>query len=476
MRVDRERLDRALNPKTVVVVGDAKARNNRWLRSNKTVEASGNLYSVQVDPNELAEIEALGVENFTSLRDVPGDIDYVLVAVPRQVAPLIMRHCIERDVAGAAFFTSGFAETGTDEGRDLQASLKSAAEESGLVVIGPNCMGLYNPASGVRFGPNQPAGFDGPVSFVSQSGAHAMDFIMGAHDAGVRIGKAVSFGNGITLENADYLEYFAGDPGTEYLTMYVEGLQHGRRFFEQLREATRIKPVVLWKGGRSSDGSRATRSHTASLAGSTAVWNALCRQTGAIRADSLTEAIDILKTLTLVPPFAGTGIGVMGGSGGQSVSMTDAFGDHGLTVPELSESSLVQLGEWFSLVGASFRNPIDMGTNRTELEQILGILDADDNIDVVSMQLRPRPKDDPDREQLDEPVAALAAANARSSKPHIVLLHSPTPMAHGEAMHELDQQLQELGLAAYPTYDRAARALSRVSAYYRWRAEVDAEE
>ena len=476
MRVDRERLDRTLNPKTVVVVGDAKARNNRWLRSNKTVEGNGNLYSVQVDPNELAEIEALGVENFSSLADVPGEIDYVLVAVPRQVAPLIMRHCIARDVAGAAFFTSGFAETDTDEGRELQETLKTAATESGLVVIGPNCMGLYNPAAGVRFGPNQPSGFDGPVSFVSQSGAHAMDFIMAAHDSGVRIGKAVSFGNGITLENADYLEYFAGDPGTEYLAMYVEGLQDGRRFFDQLRAATRIKPVVLWKGGRSSDGSRATRSHTASLAGSTEVWNALCRQTGAIQADSLTEAVDILKTLSFVPPFTGTGIGVMGGSGGQSVSMTDAFGDHGMRVPELGEASLTQLGEWFSLVGASFRNPIDMGTNRTELEQILGILDSDDNVDVISMQLRPRPKDDPEREQLDEPVAALATANARSSKPHIVLLHSPTPLQHGEAMRELDQELQALGIAAYPSYDRAARALAKVSAYYRWRAEVDAEE
>ena len=476
MRVDRERLDRTLNPKTVVVVGDAKARNNRWLRSNKTVEGNGNLYSVQVDPNELAEIEALGVENFSSLADVPGEIDYVLVAVPRQVAPLIMRHCIARDVAGAAFFTSGFAETDTDEGRELQETLKTAATESGLVVIGPNCMGLYNPAAGVRFGPNQPSGFDGPVSFVSQSGAHAMDFIMAAHDSGVRIGKAVSFGNGITLENADYLEYFAGDPGTEYLAMYVEGLQDGRRFFDQLRAATRIKPVVLWKGGRSSDGSRATRSHTASLAGSTEVWNALCRQTGAIQADSLTEAVDILKTLSFVPPFTGTGIGVMGGSGGQSVSMTDAFGDHGMRVPELGEASLTQLGEWFSLVGASFRNPIDMGTNRTELEQILGILDDDDNVDVISMQLRPRPKDDPEREQLDEPVAALATANARSSKPHIVLLHSPTPLQHGEAMRELDQELQALGIAAYPSYDRAARALAKVSAYYRWRAEVDAEE
>ena len=473
MRVDRERLDRALNPRTVVVVGDAKARGNRWLKSNRTVK--GALYSVQVDPAELPAIEALGVPNYASLLDVPGEVDYVLVAVPRNVAPLILRHCIEKNVAGAAFFTSGFAETGSEEGRELQETLRAAAAESGLALIGPNCMGLYNPEAGVRFGPDQPAGEGGPVSFVSQSGAHAMDFVMAAHDAGVRLGKAVSFGNGIVLENADYLEYFAGDPATGHLAMYVEGLQDGRRFFERLREACRRKPVVLWKGGRSPDGGRATRSHTASLAGSAEVWDALCRQAGAIRADSLTEAVDLLKALALLPPFAGRGVGVMGGSGGQSVSMTDALADAGLRVPELSEASYRQLGEWFSLVGASFRNPIDMGTNRTELERILGILDGDERIAAIAMQLRPRPADDPDREQLDAPIEALAQSAARSSKPHVVLMHSPTPLAHAEAMRELDERLRGLGIAAFPGYERAARALAKVGAYHRWRAEIDAE-
>lgn len=472
MRVDRERLDRALNPRTVVVVGDARARGNRWLKSNKTVK--GALYSVQVDPAELPPIEALGVPNYASLLDVPGEVDYVLVAVPRNVAPLILRHCIEKNVAGAAFFTSGFAETGSDEGRELQETLRAAAAEAGLALIGPNCMGLYNPAAGVRFGPDQPSGEGGPVSFVSQSGAHAMDFVMAAHDAGVRLGKAVSFGNGIVLENADYLEYFAGDPATEYLAMYVEGLQDGRRFFERLREACRRKPVVLWKGGRSPDGGRATRSHTASLAGSAEVWDALCRQAGAIRADSLTEAVDLLKALALLPPFTGSGVGVMGGSGGQSVSMTDALADAGLGVPELSEDSYRRLGEWFSLVGASYRNPIDMGTNRTELEQILGILDGDERIGAIAMQLRPRPADDPDREQLDAPVEALAQSAARSAKPHVVLMHSPTPLAHAAAMRELDERLRGLGIAAFPGYERAARALAKVGAYHRRRAEIEA--
>ena len=296
---------------------------------------------------------------------------------------------------------------------------------------------------------------------------------MAAHQAGVRLGKAVSFGNGIVLENADYLEYFADDPGTDYIAMYVEGLQDGRRFFELLRRATPRKPVVLWKGGRSSDGGRATRSHTASLAGSIEVWDALCRQAGALQARSMTEAVDLLKALTLLPPFAGDGVAVMGGSGGQSVSMTDAFAGAGMRVPELTEASYAQLGEWFSLVGASFRNPIDMGTNRTELDQILEILDGDAHIDTIAMQLRPRPKDDPDRERLEVPVAALARSKERSAKPHFALLHSPTPLVHGEAIRELDAQLHALGIPAFPSYERAAGAVAKVSAYYRWRTDLE---
>ena len=468
MRVERERLDRTINPRTVAVVGDAKIRNYRWLKSMETFQ--GTVYSVQVDPNEIPEIEAMGVPNYTSLLDIPEEIDFVLVAVPRNVAPFILRQCVEKDVAGAAFFTSGFAETASEDGLALQETLTELARDSGLALIGPNCMGLYNPGVGVRFGPNQPSGFEGRISFAAQSGAHTGDLIEAAYDSGVLLGKAVSFGNGIVLENADYLEYFAGDPSTDVLAMYVEGLQDGQRFFRTLRETTPHKPVVLWKGGRTEDGGRATRSHTASLAGSAEVWDAACRQAGAIQARTLVELVDILKVLTIVPPFTGDGVGIAGGSGGQSVAMADAFATAGMRVPTLTDESYAQLEEWFSLVGASFRNPIDMGSNRTELEQIFGILDKDEHIDVVVMQIRPRPQDDPDRELLEELVEALARANERSSKPHIALLHSPKPLTHAEAMREISARLAEQGIASFETYDRAARALAAVRAWHASRA------
>ena len=468
MRVERERLDRTINPRTVAVVGDAKIRNYRWLKSMETFQ--GPVYSVQVDPNEIPNIEEMGIPNYSSLLEIPDEIDFVLVAVPRNVAPFILRHCVEKDVAGAAFFTSGFAETDTEDGLELQATLTELARDSGLALIGPNCMGLYNPGVGVRFGPNQPSGFEGRISFAAQSGAHTGDLIEAAHDAGVLLGKAVSFGNGIVLENADYLEYFAGDPNTDVLAMYVEGLQDGQRFFRLLRETTRHKPVVLWKGGRTEDGGRATASHTASLAGSAEVWDAACRQAGALQARNLTELVDILKALTMIPPFTGDGVGIAGGSGGQSVAMADAFSTAGLRVPTLTDESYAQLEEWFSLVGASFRNPIDMGSNRTELEQIFGILDRDEHIDAIVMQIRPRPQDDPDRELLEELVEALVRSKERSAKPHIALLHSPKPLAHAEAIREISGMLAEQGIASFESYDRGARALATARAWHASRA------
>jgi acyl-CoA synthetase (NDP forming) len=469
MTVERARLDRTLNPRTVAVVGDAKIRDYRWLKSMSTFQ--GTVYSVQVDPNEIPEIEAMGIPNYASLVDIPEEIDFVLVAVPRNVAPIILKQCIEKNVAGAAFFTSGFAETATAEGHELQETITQLARDSGLALIGPNCMGLYNPEVGVRFGPTQPSGFEGNVSFVSQSGAHAGDFVEASHESGVMLGKAVSFGNGIVLENADYLEYFADDPKTEYLAMYVEGLQDGQRFFSALREATSHKPVVLWKGGRTEAGGRATASHTASLAGSVDIWDAACRQAGAIQTHSLTETVDVLKALTLLPPFSGDRIGVSGGSGGQSVSMTDAFSTAGLQVPTLTNESYAQLEKWFSLVGASFRNPIDMGSNRKEIEQIFEILDRDTNIDLIAMQLRPRPEEDPERERLEEQIQVLARSKKQSSKPHIALLHSPSPLAHAAAIHETEQRLGKLGIPGFHSYERAAVALAKVRGYHQSHAQ-----
>ncbi len=291
------RLDRVLNPKSVAVVGDKKASGYMWLRSLKTF--TGNLYSVQLDENEIPGIEEMGVTNYSSLSDIPESVDFVVCAVPRQVSPFIVKDCVTNDVGGVTLFTSGFAETGEEDGKVLQNQIEEIAREGDLALIGPNCMGLHIPELGVRFNRDQPANVQGDVGFISQSGTHGMNFSLTGAAHGVICSKLISFGNGIILEAADYLDYLADDHGTKFIGMYIEGARDGPRLIKALRHAAAKKPVVTWKGGQTPAGSRATQSHTASLATNQAVWDAIVRQCGALAVDSLDEMVDVMKVLRL---------------------------------------------------------------------------------------------------------------------------------------------------------------------------------
>ena len=467
MSIDVQKIDRALNPSTVAVVGDKKITGYMWLKNMSTF--NGPVYSVQIDPNDIPGIEEMGIPNYSSLSEIPGDVDYVLVAVPRRVAPFVLKDAIDKGVGGVGMFTSGFAETGSDEGVELQERVTQMARDSGLVLLGPNCMGLFNAELGVRFGQDQVAGEGGPVVFLSQSGGHGGAFSVAAQSSGVKLNKVVSFGNGVVLENADWLEYFAQDEATGFIAMYVESVRDGRRFFRLLQETCRHKPVVIWKGGQTAEGKRATSSHTGAIAESMDTWDVVIRQAGAIRADSMTETVDILKALTTFAPFTDDGIGLTGGSGGQSVSMSDAFSKAGLRVPMLTQASFDRLEEFFQVIGASYLNPVDMGgMNRPMMESIVDILSGDANVDVVVMQLSPRELQR-SAERGAAHVAALTRAREETGKPVAAVLFSPDPYGDGEALKELDLQLQAAGIPSYPSYERAAFSIKKVADYYRRR-------
>ena len=245
-------LRRALNPSTIAVVGDKRSLGFMWLNSLKTF--TGELYSVQVDEREIAGIEALGIPNYSSLAEVPTRLDYVICSVPRHIAPHIVKDCIASDVGGVTLFTSGFAETGEPEAVALQDQIEALARDTGLALIGPNCLGLHVPKLGVRFNIDQPHGIDGSVGFISQSGTHGMNFSLTGAANGVYCSKLISFGNGIVLEAADYLDYFAEDDDTRVIGMYIEGVRDGPRFARTLRSVAARKPVVVWKGGTNRGG------------------------------------------------------------------------------------------------------------------------------------------------------------------------------------------------------------------------------
>ena len=468
------RLERVLNPRTLAVVGDKQASGYMWLKNMKPF--TGTLYSVQIDPKEIPGIEALGVTNVKSLMDIPEDVDLVVCAVPRNVAPYVVADCVKKRVGGVAMFTSGFAETGEELGVKLQEAITQTARENDLLIVGPNCMGIYNPRVGVRFSNEQPAGEAGNVGFISQSGTHGINVSLLAAANGLKLSKVVSIGNSIVLDASDYLEYFTADPETEVIGLYVEGVKDGRRFFRTLKAAAARKPVVVWKGGRTAAGARATQSHTASLATGQRIWDALVAQAGAVQAQNLDETVDLLQMLRRAKPGTGTRVGLMAMTGGQSVVLTDAFESAGLEVPLMSETSYAELATFFNVIGGSYRNPFDMGGtiggDQENLDRLFRILDADPNIDAIAMEISAtfmsrRWANHP--EQLEEFIQRLARHRDASTKPFLTIMHP------GHAEIEVANQrprLQAAGLPVLPSFDRAAKALRLCVDYHTFRAEI----
>jgi acyl-CoA synthetase (NDP forming) len=468
-----KRLDRAFNPRTVAVVGDKRAMGYLWLNCMRTF--GGKVYSVQVDPNEIPGIEAMGVPNYKSLLDIPDEIDYVVCAVPRPVAARIIADCIDKKVGSVMLFTSGFAETETEDGIAIQHQITQMALEAGLLLIGPNCMGIYNRRLGVRHSTDQPAGDPGNVGFISQSGTHCINFSLVGALRGVKCSKTVSFGNAVVLDAPDYIEYLANDPETEVVAMYVEGTKDGRRFFEALRRTASRKPVVVWKGGVTAAGSRAVYSHTASLATAPAIWDAAMRQAGVVQTENLDETIDAVNALTYCKAGTGRRMGLIAMTGGQSVVITDAFEREGLEVPLLTPASYEKLSSFFNIIGGSYRNPLDaggtigMGFVPGNLQKLFDILEEDGNVDAIAMEvgasfIARRLRENP--VMLDQMVETLAAHKERSAKPFLAIAH---PGHVEDVMADIRARLIARGIAAFGSFQAAATALRRATDYWRRR-------
>ncbi len=452
--------DRFLNPKTVAVVGAKKLNDYFWLRNVSTFK--GNTYSVNIDPTEFEGIEALGFKNYLSLNDIPGKVDYVIVSVPREVAPFILKDCVKKKVGGVTLFTSGFSETGTPEGRKLEATVKQIAGDGGLKMVGPNCMGVFNPGRGLRNFESQYHGESGPVGFLSQSGTHGINFSVVGYVNGIKISKMISYGNAVILDNPDYLEYLLQDDQTKIIGMYVEGLKDGRRFFDLLKKTAKQKPVVIWKGGATKAGQRATMSHTGSLAESSAIWDVVIKQCNAIKAESLEEMVDAVKTLIYCRPVKGYRVGLVSMTGGQSVVITDSFSKAGLEVPLLSAGSYKKLSSFFNIIGGSYKNPIDMGQNWVageNTETVLNIMDEDQNIDSIIMELsvnflHRRFKAEPSFE--DKFFGMVAQFRKTTRKPLLAILSSSYLDDYSARLRE---RLFKVEIPAYPSFERGAKAL-----------------
>lgn len=470
MSIDFAAMDRALSPKTVAVLGERTSRAHMFLPALRRFK--GPLYAVQPDPEEAGRLKEMGFDCYPTLDAIGAPVDYVIVALSRKYAADGLRECAEAGAGGVCMYTAGYAETGGADGVEAQAEIERIARDASLVMLGPNCMGLHNPGRGLCYLPFQPVYDGGYVGFASQSGSHGNFFSIAAPNNGLPLSKMISFGNGVVQESTDYLEYFGQDPQTRAIVLYVESVKDGRRFLLVLREVAARKPVIIWKGGRTEDGRRAAASHTAALAESMALWRAAARQTGAVLVTSIEEALDTLQVIMKLPELRGPGCGLIGGQGGQSVAIADAFAEHGLRVPPLSDASKEALGAYFKLVGAFAANPIDLGMNIADIDRTLDILEADPAIDLIGMQIGILSNEERHQGIRAAHVRSIKRTFERGRKPVVAIPYSLLPYEHAEILRETERELRDAGIPCFPSYHRAAKAIRNAVDYHQTRRAI----
>ena len=462
-------LEYIFHPRSIAVVGASTQPSNPaadvFIQPLLILDYPGPIYPVNPKGGEL-----LGLKVYPTLADVPGPVDLATICVPAPLVPQMMADCAHKGVKLAQIFTAGFSESG-EAGERLEAEIAAIARRGGVRVIGPNCMGIYCPGTGLSFNPYFPRD-SGAVGYLSQSGANINDVVEPGVHRGLRFSKVVSYGNACDLNECDFLEYLAGDPETQIIAMYIEGIRDGQRFVKALSQATRAKPVTILKGGRTQGGSRATLSHTSSLAGDDAVWDALCRQMGVIQAYNVEELIDILGTFSFLKPPRGRNVAVLGNGGGRSVQGTDDCERAGLKVPHLPLWLRQELREVAPELGTSVRNPVDLIVwrdiwNIDVFSKAARLVTAYDGIDLVIFHTYFSV------DRLDITVAWLEdfiAASKQFPKPvAMVFRHRGAPEALSP-LFQMEQKCHQAGLPVYPSVDRAARAISKFIGYHESRA------
>ena len=356
MKKQRGSLDVVFNPKSVAVTGASPGKQGQlFLGSFLASGYKGKVYAINSKGQEVS-----GLKAYTSIKELPEPVDYVVCCIPATAVPQFIRDCGSKGVKVVSVFAAGFSEIGTDEGQRLEKEVARAARETGVRVIGPNCLGVYAPKVGFSYTTDFPQQ-SGSVAFLCQSGGNSVYTTRAAGYRGVRFSKVISYGNACDINECELLEYLIQDDETEIVAVYIEGVRNGPRFYRALTELTKTKPVVVLKGGYTQAGAKAAASHTGSLAGSDEVWDELLQQAGAIRVYSLEELVDVLVTLYLLPTPQGRRVGIFGGGGGATVLGADDWSKHGFVLPPLPKAIKEELRASVpNEAGLILHNPIDL--------------------------------------------------------------------------------------------------------------------
>jgi acetyltransferase len=325
--------------------------------------------------------ELHGQNVYKRVQDVPSFIDLAIVIVPAEAVPDVMEEIGERKIKSVIIETAGFAEIGK-RGMVLQERVRAIAMQYRMRVIGPNCVGVVNTENkfcSVEL--MEESLTPGYLSIIAQSGVFGNILLDHLPQYGLFISKAVTLGNRMDVDESDVLDYLDRDPMTRVIMIYLEGAANGRRLMQSLAQVTPKKPVLILKSGRTEAGKRATASHTGSLSGEDNIYRAAFAQGGAIRAESLSQLVDLARVFTTQPLPKGNRLGIITTSGSLGALATDVAVSNGLSVPPLSPLMVRQVRgispDWMNV-----KNPLDIGPSGI-YGKLLPMLLADPGIDMV---------------------------------------------------------------------------------------------
>lgn len=447
-------LDVFFNPRSVAIVGASPREGSigRAILENMMRRYKGAIYPVNPKYSEI-----LGLKAYPRLTDIPDPVDLAVIAVRAQIVPEIMEDAAAKGVKGVVIVSGGFAEVGV-EGEKLQRRIVEIARKTGIRVVGPNCIGVYNALTGVDtfFLPwdRMKRPHKGPIAIISQSGAFLASVMDWAAEAGIGITKAINFGNKIDVDEVDLLEYFGEDHNIKVIIVYLEGVNPGRGkdLIRVAREVTtrKGKSIILLKGGKTASGARAAASHTAALAGSYEVFKAAMRQANIIEVEDTITLFDMAKALALLHPPRGNRVGIITNAGGPGVIAADNLAKYGLEVPQFSEELKAKLREVFP-PRVAVNNPVDLTGDATDedFKRAMEIVMDSDEVDMLLVLALMQP-----------PTITLKVADyiadiawRRKDKPVVVVTIG------SEYARKFREYLESRGIPVYDFPERAVRAL-----------------
>jgi acyl-CoA synthetase (NDP forming) len=350
-----------LNPKSIAIIGasnDPSRIGGRILRYLRNHGYAGDIFPVNPKYDKIE-----GIKCYRDILSIPFEIDVALVAVPEQTVLSVLEEAGGAKVRSAIIYSAGFSEMG-EEGKIKQQKLKEVAEENGMLVCGPNCVGIigFHNRTAMSFSQflDTPKLIPGNVAFISQSGALGGALLNRIQDRSIGISYFISTGNEAVLESSDFIEYLLDDPNTTVIMALIEGIRDAEKFLTVADLATnKKKPIVVMKIGKTESGGKAASSHTGSMTGADSIYDAVFKQKGIIRVEEVEELYLTAATMAKCHLPRGKRVGIITTTGGGGVILTDKLVEMGMDLPELSPETVRKLTETKASFGI-VKNPLDL--------------------------------------------------------------------------------------------------------------------